>query len=237
MEREFYYAPPSAIHDRMLRLDGDELHHLVQVRRRRVGDIITVVDGTGTEYEAALRTISRSEAACEILEHRNCRQPELRDLTLAVGILKNPARFDLLIEKGTELGVHSFIPLLTERSVARSTKEARWQKIAVAAMKQSERRVLPLIAPLTPFAQLLAAIPPDTAAFIAHEETATPTLPEVLRSHGRPSMLVCIGPEGGFSADEIAAAQQARITPIGLGPQRLRTETAAITVASLCALL
>jgi 16S rRNA (uracil1498-N3)-methyltransferase len=150
-----------------------------------------------------------------------------------VGILKNSSRFDFLVEKTTELGVQRIVPLLTARTIPRHARTDRWQKLALAAMKQSGRSVLPAVDELTPFADFLAGNPRASHRFLPHEAVASPTLREA--GGGRPmsSVIVCVGPEGGFTEAEVTLAESAGFLPVSLGPRRLRTETAAVSSVSI----
>ena len=110
MTHDVFYAPPSRVTEREITLEGEELQHLAQVMRRKEGDAIRVVDGAGTVYEAVIQKVSRAAARCAI----TARQPGLGEsivaLTLGAGLLKNPAKFDFLVEKATELGVRTISP-------------------------------------------------------------------------------------------------------------------------------
>ncbi len=144
---EYFYVPPSSISPPYLSIDGEEFLHLTHVMRKRPGDEIRVVDGKGHVYDVRIADIVRREARCEITAQRAMENEPAISVTLAAGIVKNGARFDFLVEKATEIGVHAIVPLTTERTIPHHGKTDRWQKLAVAAMKQSGRCVLPLIHP------------------------------------------------------------------------------------------
>jgi 16S rRNA (uracil1498-N3)-methyltransferase len=148
-----------------------------------------------------------------------------------VGLLKQTARFDTLVEKCTELGVFSIAPLITERTIARGARSDRWHKIALAAMKQSGRSLLPAILQPVAFQEFLQSLEPGSDRLIAHEAVSSPTL-TVHTAQLRPRAYVCIGPEGGFSEGEIREALKAGFTTVGMGRRRLRTETAAIVAVA-----
>lgn len=154
---EYFYIPPSNISAPRLTIDGEEFKHLTHVMRKQVGDEIRVVDGKGNVYDARIVGIVRRAAQCEIVDHRIMENEPLISVTLAAGVVKNGARFDFLVEKATELGVRTIVPLSTERTIPQHAKTDRWQKLAIAAMKQSGRCVLPDVMPLTPFARFLSA--------------------------------------------------------------------------------
>jgi 16S rRNA (uracil1498-N3)-methyltransferase len=230
---EYFYVPPTNVAPPRLTIDGEEFQHLTHVMRKQPGDEIRVVDGSGNVYDVHILDTARRAAHCEIRAHRVMENEPGISVTLAAGILKNGARFDFLVEKATELGVRSIVPLATARTIPQHAKTDRWQKLAVAAMKQSGRCVLPRVHSLMPFGNVIAEIQAPLK-LILHEKETVRTLREVVTSGPRDAVL-CIGPEGGFSDQEVDAAVQAGFLPVSLGPRRLRTETASI--ASLAMVL
>lgn len=229
---EYFYTPPQLITVHELTIDGDEFVHLTQVMRKRPGDAIRVVNGAGTAYDATIAEISKRTARCEITAtHPRLHEPEI-DVTLGVAILKNASKFDFLVEKVTELGVNTIVPLTTERTIPRHAKTDRWQKLALAAMKQSGRCVLPTVKSLTSFEDFITSASQHDIKLIPHEKSGNP-LTATIQTGTLHSVRLCIGPEGGFSDREIALAQEKGFLPVSLGPTRLRTETAAIAAMAL----
>lgn len=228
---EYFYVPPSHVASPRLVIDGEEFQHLTHVMRKQPGDEIRVVDGKGNVYDVRILDTARRAAHCEIMAHREMEnEPEI-SVTLAAGVLKNGARFDFLVEKATELGVRSIVPLATARTIPQHAKTDRWQKLAVAAMKQSGRCVLPVVHPLTPLSKFVAESS-ASRKLIPHEKESSRALRDVVAGD-RTDTVLCIGPEGGFSDDEVAFAVQAGFVPVSLGPRRLRTETASITAVAM----
>ena len=232
---DYFYTQPTLIKDDSASIEGEELHHLSKVLRKKVGDEIFVVDGFGKGYRVVLKSISRSTAEGEIrevLHHWN--EPDV-DVMLAFALLKNPARIDLVIEKCTELGVREFYPMTTERTIVSKLHRERLQKIALSAMKQCGRSYLPPIHPLVTFADALSFLKGCERKFIAHEKADERTVrvnKEGVEGSGK-TIGVLIGPEGGFTEIEVQAAVQSGFTVLSLGPRRLRSETAAIAALSL----
>ncbi len=222
---ETFYTPPRLVTPPLVTIEGDEFRHIAHVMRLRSGDSLRIVDGAGNAYDAVIDDISRTAARCSIKARHPLLNEPGRSITLAVGILKNPSRFDYLVEKSVELGVRTIVPLLTERTIPQHGNSARWQKLCIAAMKQSGRCVLPAVTPLTPFDEFVAALPAGIARYLAHEQErpAGAAVPA-----GSGDAVICIGPEGGFSDREVSIAEQAGFTAVLLGPRRLRTETAAV---------
>lgn len=231
---EYFYTPPDLIAGDRLRIEGDEFAHLTHVMRRKVHDTIMVVDGIGNAYEATIAGITKREAECTIqARHRQLHEPDT-DITLGVAVLKNASNFDFLLEKCTELGVRTIVPLHTNRTIPSHAKTERWQKLALAAMKQSGRCFLPIVLELTPLATFLANTSAVSLKLIPHEKTESPRIRQLLQGGSHSAYAACIGPEGGFTDEEINSAVQHGYSPVTLGKRRLRTETAAIvTVAAL----
>ncbi len=231
---DYFFADPSDILGDVLILKGDEYRHVSRVLRKKIGDHVMVTDGRGKMYEAIIRSFGRTQAECGIL-HTFDRLNEPRvQLTLAISPLKNPARIDFVVEKATELGVSTIIPLLCERTVRKHEKHVRLQKISAAAMKQSGRSVLPTVFVLTRFETLVKNAGQYALKLIPHERTEqSQFIGSVMKHHAdAKSALILIGPEGGFSEEEIQLAAENGFIAISLGPRRLRSETAALSAVS-----
>lgn len=230
---DYFFCPPDKITKDSVLIDGEEFSHLVHVMRKRDGDTIRVVDGRGTAYEVILKELKKKQAAGKILAaYPNHNEPRVK-LTLAAGILKNPSRFDFLVEKTTELGVCEIIPLKTERTIPAHAKTDRWQKLALAAMKQCGRGYLPHVRELTSLDDLLENSGKYDLRLVGHEETE---FTASLQSHfaiSHKTVLVLVGPEGGFSEQEIEMCLAKGCAVFSLGERRLRSETAAVAAASL----
>ena len=227
---EYFYAPPGSVTPPTLTITGAELSHMTHVMRMREGDAIRVVDGNGNSYDALITSITREAASCRITAHAQRLHEPVRSLTLGAGMLKNPSRFDYLVEKAAEIGVVRIVPLLTERTIPRHAKTERWQKLCIAAMKQSGRSVLPEVRQPLPFREFLSSCEGHALKFIPHEQAETPLTPSLIAGDG--PAVVCIGPEGGFSDEEVASARESGFQPVTLGPRRLRTETAAVVACA-----
>ncbi len=229
---EYFYSPPESFQGNDIRIEGEELAHLSHVMRRKEGDTIRVVDGVGHAFEARIVDIDRRTARCAITARLGRLNEPLQAVTIAAAVLKSGAAYDFLIEKCTELGVSAFVPLLTERTIPGKAKRNRWQKLALAAMKQCGRSVLPSVAELTPLEDFFQEQFPSTACLIPHETVRSPEIAELMPLTA-PRVAICIGPEGGFSDAEVTLAASAGWTPVSLGPRRLRAETAAVVAATL----
>ena len=224
---EYFFTPPRQVTPPTLTVEGEELNHLAHVMRMRPGDVICAVDGAGTAYDAVIAEISRQAALCTITGRHPLLHEAEREVTVGAGILKNPSRFDFLVEKCVELGVRTIVPLQTERTIPRHARIDRWQKLCLAAMKQSGRSILPDVRQLTAFDDFLKSAPTGAITLMAHEKADHALRSSDLGGQGR-AVVVCIGPEGGFSDAEVGLAIRSGFAAVTLGPRRLRTETAAI---------
>lgn len=231
---DYFYTPPSLIKTRTLCIEGEELHHLSKVLRKKVGETIIVVDGKEHAYKAVLESISRSSAECKILEtFYRFNEPEV-EVKLAIALLKNPSRLDFLVEKCTELGAREFIPMKTDRTIASKIHTERLQKLALSAMTQCGRSFLPPVRPLMDFQEVLNSLQSCDKKLIMHERAEMGAKPrgKIEADDSVKSVGILVGPEGWFTDDEVQAAQSAGFVPLALGTRRLRSETAAIASVS-----
>ncbi len=227
---DYFYAKPEDVNQNSILIKDDESKHLIRVLRKNVGDRVFVTDGLDTMYEAVIENIGKSDTRCKILAlHKKFNEPDV-DVTLTVSLLKNPNRFDFLVEKTTELGVRQIIPILCERTISHRDSTQRLKKIALSAMKQSGRSWLPKISQQEKFDNLIKTRSNYHLALIPHEQTSqTNSLITILNANREcKKVLIVIGPEGGFTEDEMRQASESGFIPISLGSRRLRAETAAI---------
>lgn len=216
-------------------------HQARDVLRLGVGDMLTLLDGVGGVYRAELVMVERKRVAARLgARSEGQAEPRVR-VVLCLGMLK-AAKFETVLQKCTELGVAAFVPLLTERAVAvaEATGEAkrrRWLKIAAEAVEQCGGARLPEISEPKPLMHALADLPSDGVAMMPWEEAAAGamTIRNALHRRGEtPSEVrLFVGPEGGFSAGEVALARRNGAVPVTLGPRILRAETAAIVATTL----
>ena len=226
-ERFFITAAPQA--GRAV-LVGDEARHLVRVLRARVGDAVSIFDGSGREWPARVAAIGRDEVALAAGAPLPPAPLPARPLTLAVALPKGE-RQKWMVEKLTELGVARLVPIETARGVAEATPAAieRLARGVIEACKQCGRTTLMEIAAPRSIPALLAAA--EAAEIIVADPGGAPLA--VPRSGGEPGgVLALVGPEGGFTPEELAAAVGAGAVRVALGPHILRVETAAIALAA-----
>lgn len=227
---DYFFIHPTQIQEKLAVLQDDEHRHLTRVVRKKTGDRIVLVDGDDHAFEAVIRSIAKDHTACEILSTIDRMNEPAIDLTLGVSLLRNPARFDFLVEKATELGVRAMIPLSCERTIPRSEKHHRLEKIALSAMKQCGRCYLPRIKPLMTFQEAVEDSEQFSLRFLPHEQLhSSPSIAAAMAARpGIGRVLILVGPEGGFTEEEVQQAMERGFLPVSLGPRRLRTETAAI---------
>jgi 16S rRNA (uracil1498-N3)-methyltransferase len=225
-ERFFLAAPPA---DGRAALEGDEARHLARVLRAKVGDAIVVFDGRGDAWPARVATIARDRVGLEVGPPLARAAPPL-PLTLAVALPKGD-RQKWLVEKLTELGCARLVPLVTTRGVAEATPAAveRLARGVIEACKQCGRATLLEIAPPATLAGVLAERDPDTLSLVA-DPTGEPLGPLLARHAG--AVLALVGPEGGFTTEELATATAAGCRRVAVAPHILRVETAAIALAA-----
>jgi 16S rRNA (uracil1498-N3)-methyltransferase len=218
-----FYVPE--IKDGEAELRPAQVHQLRNVLRLHDGDQVAVFDGTGTEWLAQLHG-DRAELLHAI---NHSAEPETR-LTLFQALIK-PARFELVLQKGTELGIARFVPFLAERSVTTGDRSSRWRSIVVEAAEQSGRRLVPELSRVLTFEEALAEATREGVPFMPWEGADRPKLGSVHRPCRKLSLI--IGPEGGFTEAEVERARSRGAVTVTLGRRILRSETAAIVAATL----
>ena len=244
MTRRRFYAPSAAFdfNNRIVTLGTDEARHARDVLRLHAGDEVYVFDGQGNEFQGKIQSFTGAEAVIDINSEVESAQPEsVIDLTIGISLLKGE-KFDLVIQKTTELGIDRIVPLKTERADVRlkSDEDARrrltrWQRISLEAAKQSGRARLPQIeAPRALDVFLKSAdFAPATKLFFSERDGVSLTDSEADRGGSRSQIVAVVGPEGGWADEELAQARAAQWQIVTLGGRTLRAETAAIAIVAL----
>lgn len=210
-----------------LTLPQSDSQHCVRVLRMQPGDELDVIDGRGHRFRCVLADAHSKHAAVEIIEKIDMPLCWSQQITVAVAPTKHMDRMEWMVEKLTEIGVNRIIPLLCRRSERKEIKTERLEKIAVSAMKQSLKSVMPEIYPMTPVREVINSFA-EAQRFIAYCDPSIPRLNLSQVYQAVKDAVIMIGPEGDFSPEEIKAALDAGWKPVTLGDNRLRTETAAI---------
>jgi 16S rRNA (uracil1498-N3)-methyltransferase len=229
-----FHCPAPLASGLALSLPAGAARH-VQVLRLQPGDVITLFNGEGGEFDATVTRMGRSDVDVEVGAHHLVEREAGRAVHLLAGITAND-RMDWLVEKATELGVASITPLVAERSVLKlkgeraDKKLAHWQGVAVAAAEQCGRNRVPVIHPALSLKEWLAQATVDADRWVLSLAQGTQALGAVNTST-RP-VVVLSGPEGGLSPAEEAAALAAGFQPVTLGSRVLRAETAPLALLS-----
>jgi 16S rRNA (uracil1498-N3)-methyltransferase len=233
-----FIVEPADISGDQLFLNETESHHLVKVMRARAGELFWAIDGQGNRYQAEIIESNPRRVAAKIIQRSRMDNEPKCKITLACGLCRS-AKVDFIVEKGTELGVAEFSFFISEKTYAEdissktaATKIGRWNKLAQSAAKQSLRTMIPKINQITKFDDILSAGKNNELAVMA--EIGAESDLRLEKDGANPkSAILLIGPESGLSSGEIERAHQAGFRPCGLGPRRLRAETAAIVFMSV----
>lgn len=232
-----FFISDEQINGDRIAVTGDDVRHILLVLRMRIGDEILLLDGSRREYTVRITKTGRSEILTEILSVK-MREIQPPFITLCQGLPKAD-KMDWIVQKATELGVNIIIPMLTERTVVKlrdeATRHARWQKIAREAAMQSNRPTLPVIGRIKRFDECIDSMESGRGAlYLLPWEEATRHIKTVLKRDALPEKInIFIGPEGGFSGHEAKSAEERGVEIVSLGPNILRTETAAVAVLSM----
>lgn len=230
-----FYLEGSFTPDELL-LEGSEAHHLLHVLRLRVGDIVEVFNGTGAEVDAVITNTSRKTVEVKVTARRESQASSQLPVVLATAVPKGD-RFRWLVEKAAELGVTRLVPLITERSSVDpgENRLKKLQQTIVAAAKQSGQTRLMELAPLQKWEDFLSEVSQaGCRMFIADPGGNQLELMNTISTDAAvSSMVLLIGPEGGFSSEELQTALGKGATPVKLSEAILRIETAAILFAGL----
>ncbi|MDR1381354.1 MAG: 16S rRNA (uracil(1498)-N(3))-methyltransferase [Tannerella sp.] len=218
-----FYAPDIASDPE---LPEEESQHCVRVLRLRNGNAVTVTDGKGFLYRAILTDAHPKRCRVGITEKLSANTSCRFDIHIAISPTKNMDRMEWFVEKATEIGISEITCLRCRYSERRETKLQRLYRIAISAMKQSQKTVLPKINETVDFQEFVAQ-PREGCKMIGHCTESEKNLMKEIYKPGE-NAVILIGPEGDFSPEEIKAAISAGFSPVSLGESRLRTETAAL---------
>lgn len=236
MTRRRFHAPPNAFTHQTVTLTADEARHLRDVLRLKPGDEVYVFDGLGHEFRSTVSNVRRDVTELRIEAEVDPAKPESQlQLNLCVALLKGE-KFDLVVQKATELGVTKITPLITRhadihlRDASDATKRVtRWQRIALEAAKQSGRAFVPEISLPAGFAEAL-----EVEGFgVMFSERGGDQWESLVNQPAPGAVMALVGSEGGWSDEEIAAARARDFHVVTLGGRILRAETAAIAVTVL----
>lgn len=236
MRRLFLSAPISDV----VRLTGSDAHHVGYTLRAKVGDRLIVVGADRQVAEMEVVAFTKDTVTLMRRAFLSADTEPPMEVGLAVCLLKGE-KMEFVVQKAVELGVAYVQPLRSTHCVVRydakksAARQARWQRVAEEAAKQCGRTLVPMVEPIREMKEWLADLSPETRLFLLYEREERASLRAWLKGQNGRSYIALVGPEGGFSDDEAAAAKRAGAVAITLGPRILRAETAAL--AALAAVM
>ncbi len=233
-----FFVEANQINKDKIEITGQDVRHIRDVLRLDYHALIEVCNGQGIDYDCVIEEINSETIVAKILEERFSKSEPKTKVILFQSLIKGD-KIEWVIQKSIEIGVNEIIPMQTTFCVSKmdTSKKAdakinRWNKIAQSAAKQSGRGMIPEVARPVTFAKALELCEKMDLALIAYEKEDQKTLRSQLSGLAGKTMGILIGPEGGFSKEEIEKAEKAGIKAITLGPRILRSETASITLVS-----
>ncbi|KGE18185.1 RsmE family RNA methyltransferase [Paenibacillus wynnii] len=242
-----YFVTPEQFSGDTVRIDGEDARHIAKVMRGKVGDKLIVSDGVSREALVEIALIEIGEVTATVLESLNMTQEASLKITVAQSLPKGD-KMETVIQKCTEIGVVAFVPFLSERTIVQyderkeSKRLERWRKISKEAAEQAHRNRVPEVHPSLSWKKLLQSFGEYGAVYFCYEKeeglqlrSAVAPWVSSLTADASHSVLVVVGPEGGFSVDECHEAEKEGAISVGLGRRILRCETAGM-VAAACIL-
>ena len=237
MQRHRFYAPKNQISGNSISLSGEEAHHLSRVLRLDPSREVSVLDGEGDDYLCRIVSIASHDVQLEIIQVQPTTSESPIHVTLAQGLVKGD-KFDFIVQKATELGVSTITPLETDHSDVKvkddrmQKKLERWRRISLESLKQCGRSRLVEINEVATVREVAGST--SDCVLLAFTERGGITISEVLSNQSSTSRIVAlVGPEGGWSEQELALFTDTGCVPVTLGPRILRTETAAVVALTL----
>lgn len=235
-----FFVSDDMINGQEIKISGEDANHISKVLRLRAGDMIEVSDGKGREFLCSLSGSDKRTVTCSIVEERVSVSDAPISVDLYQGIPKS-TKMDLIIQKCTELGISRIVPVVTERVVVKfgddrdtGNKKNRWQRIAIEAAKQSGRGRIPEISDFLRYDEAIKFAEGYDLVLIPYEKENTKGLKHILKGKNNiNSIAIFIGPEGGFTDEEIIMGESIGAVAVTLGPRILRTETAGFATLSI----
>jgi 16S rRNA (uracil1498-N3)-methyltransferase len=234
-----FFISPEELNANPPAISGPEATHITAVLRMKVGQRVTLFDGTGRDYDAAILSMSKKRVVFRIFGQGSFPGKPFAPVTIAQALLKD-GKMDLLVRQLTELGIFELLPFSSERSVANpdparmATRRNRWEKIVLEAMKQCGRNIPLHIGSYTSFPEILILGNQFIHKILFWEKGETPLqFPSPSFQNETGLVLAVLGPEGGFSDREVSCARECGFITASLGPRILKAETAAVAAAAI----
>ncbi|MBA4384890.1 MAG: 16S rRNA (uracil(1498)-N(3))-methyltransferase [Anaerolinea sp.] len=233
-----FFVPADLINTSEINLPHEISQQICRVLRLKTGSEIVLLDNQGFEYLSRLYEVGESHCTATILSKEQSMGEPVTQITLLIGLTQRE-KFELILQKCTEIGVTTFTPVITTRTLVQKISDVedkypRWKKIIQEAAEQSHRGRLPVLAPTLKYADALAKSKADTSLkLILWEDEANLSIKQKLREFKGNQVSLIIGPEGGLSTEEVELAKVNGYIPVSLGKRILRMETAAIHTAGV----
>ncbi len=235
-----FFVAADSLHEKHVILTGPQAHQICDVLRMKPGDKIIVLDNTVYEYTVVLSKVVRQEVSGEVIRKRKSEAEPRTRITLYQSLLTRE-KFELVLQKCTEIGVGCFVPIVTQRSIIRRPdtitprKMSRWRRIITEAAEQSGRGKIPKLKNPVNFSNAISGLDGFDCCLVGSIEVKESDLREILRTGDIEPMEIAIfiGPEGGFTKEEIVDVCRTGAMTFSLGKRILRTETAAVVASAL----
>ena len=231
------FVPPEAVQGDRAIITGEPAHRITRVLRLSPGDEVVLLDGSGTELLARLNQLAKNAVTATILSRSTPGTEPTLNVALYQGLLKGD-KFEWVLQKGTELGISTFVPLICHRSVPGlrantvQNRMDRWRKILSEAAEQCGRAVVPALVQPTGLQAACRGVDSVSLGLIPWEAARCASLKDAIRSGPHKRVHLFIGPEGGFQPEEVEFARGCGIIPVSLGRRILRAETAGLVAAA-----
>lgn len=222
-----FYTLPDNVDEKSLRIAGDEAKHIKNVLRMQTGDTFVAFDGTGIDYTCRIISVGTQIDTQIISKTHNKTEPSIK-VTLYQAYPKS-AKMEEVVQKAVELGAVGVVPFISQRCVKRPEDSSRLRRVAMAAVKQCGRSVLPHVQDVLSFDNALSLMKKHDKLIVCWEEEHETALKSAMTGDAQ-NIGVVIGPEGGFEAAEVELMREAGGVAVTLGPRIMRTETAGIAV-------
>jgi 16S rRNA (uracil1498-N3)-methyltransferase len=234
MALPFFYTESVDSNTKELVLNEDTSKHIVNVLRMHAGEQLQLTDGKGNLITAAIKEAHKKHCSVTVTDSQFIARHSPQ-VTIAISLIKNTSRFEWFLEKATEIGISKIIPLRCERTEKQNFRYERMKGILISAMLQSQQTWLPVLDEPTKYENMKIWKCENGINLIAHCMDGAKQKLSHSQIFTSPHSLICIGPEGDFTKQEIELAMQNDFIPVSLGNTRLRTETAGIVAATLLA--
>ncbi|KAF0110196.1 MAG: 16S rRNA (uracil1498-N3)-methyltransferase [Chloroflexi bacterium] len=233
-----FFLSADQFHLNEIAIPAELSRQMTRVLRLEIGSEVILLDDQGFEYIAALSEVNDRECKAVVRQQQPAQgEPETK-LTLILGLTQRE-KFEWILQKCTEIGVTSFLPVTTSRSLIQKPEDVhekypRWKKIIIEAAEQSRRGRIPVLLPALSFIKALSIVQSnDALKLILWEDEVTTGIKYAVRNHQGKNVQLFVGPEGGFSKEEVDIAKQAGFISVSLGKRILRMETAAMMSSGL----